>query len=321
MGVRYTDYYQALGVPRNAPDAAIKKAYRQLARKLHPDVNKSPDAEAKFKRVTEAYEVLGDPEKRRRYDELGADWKTGESFTPPPGWRSQAFGRGSGGAEDLGGFSDFFEALFGAGRRASPGPPGFDRMDSGRWAEPEQGADREAEVTISLEEAYHGMTRKFSFQIQDPDASGRIRTRTKTYSVRIPPGTTDGSRIRLGGQGEAGAGGRAGDLFLQIRVAPHPVFRVNGSDLECELAVSPWEAALGAAVTVPTLDGEATLRIPAGTQGDQRLRLRGKGLPARDGTRGDLYAQVRVKIPHPLSATERDLFEKLAAQSAFRPRG
>lgn len=321
MGVRYTDYYQALGVPRSATDAMIKKAYRQLARKFHPDVNKASDAEAKFKRVTEAYEVLGDPEKRKRYDELGENWKAGENFTPPQGWSSRPFGHRPGGQEDLGGFSDFFEALFGGGRRAASGRTGFDRMDPGRWAGPEPGADREAEVTIPLEEAYHGMTRKFSFQIEEPDASGRIRVKTKTYSVRIPPGTTDGSRIRLGGQGEAGAGGRAGDLFLQIRVAPHPVFRVNGSDLECELAVSPWEAALGAAVTVPTLDGEASLRIPAGTQGGQRLRLRGKGLPTRDGTRGDLYAQVQVKTPHPLSATERELFEKLAAQSAFRPRG
>jgi curved DNA-binding protein len=321
MGVRYTDYYQTLGVSRTASEAVIKKAYRQLARKLHPDVSKTPDAEARFKQVTEAYEVLSDSAKRKRYDELGADWKTGESFTPPPGWQQARYGRRAAGEPGLGGFSDFFETLFGSARGPRSGPAGFETLDPGHWAEPEQGGDREAEVSISLEDAYHGTTRKFTFTLQEPDASGRLRSKTMTYSVRIPPGTTDGSRIRLGGQGNSSTGGRPGDLFLQIRVEPHPVFRVNGSDLECDLSVAPWEAALGAAVSVPTLEGAASLRIPAGTQGGQRLRLRGKGLPGRTGIRGDLYAQVRVRIPHPLSATERDLFEQLAAQSAFQPRG
>lgn len=315
MSVTYTDYYKSLGVPRTADEAAIKKAYRHLARKFHPDVNKTPDAEARFKQVTEAYEVLGDREKRKRYDELGMNWQAGDSFSPPPGWPQGRFDRRAGGEETFDGFSDFFETLFGAGARG--------HRSGGRPMEPQQGADQEAEVSISLEEAYHGTTRKFTFTTQEPDGSGRLKARTRTYSVRIPKGTVDGSRIRLGGQGgDSAAGGQTGDLFLHIRTLPHPVFRVNGNDVEFDLSVAPWEAALGSVVSVSTLDGDASLRIPAGTQGGQRLRLRGRGLPCPGGgERGDLYAKVRMVVPHPLSSTERELFERLSAQSVFRPRG
>lgn len=313
MSMTYRDYYELLGVPRSADAAAIKKAYRRLARKLHPDVNKSPEAEARFKQISEAHEVLSDPEKRRRYDQLGANWKTGDSFSPPPGWQNIRFDpRSEGVGNAFGGFSDFFESLFGGGGRNSFG--------DGSWNVPSRGSDQEAEIAISLEEAYHGTTRQISLR-RSSERDGMPGVGIKTYAVKIPPGTTDGTRIRLGGQGGTGGrGGRAGDLFLHVHIQPHPIFRINGHDLECDLPLSPWEAALGAQVQAPTLDGPASLRISEGTQGGQRLRLRGKGLPAPGGTRGDLFAIIRVVIPHPLSASEKNLFEQLAAHSAFRPR-
>lgn len=313
MSVAYKDYYEWLGVPRSADAEQIKRAYRRLARKLHPDVNRGPDAEARFKQVSEAYEVLSDPQKRKRYDALGADWKSGQPFSPPPGWQGVRF-------ETTGGrFSDFFEALFGG---MNPGGDAFDEFGEIGWRRPRHGADQEATVSITMEEACRGTTRNLTFQSREPDGRGGSHVRSRTYSVRIPPGTTDGSRIRLGGQGgRGGTGGRSGDLFLHVRIEPHPVFRIHENDLDCDLLLSPWEAALGTTVEVPTPDGKASLRIPPGTQGGRRFRLRGRGLPRRAGERGDLYAEVRIVVPHPMSASERKLFEELAAQSAFRPRG
>nr|HID59457.1 J domain-containing protein [Desulfobacterales bacterium] len=326
MGVKFQDYYEILGVPRNASQEEIQAAYRKLARKYHPDINKEKDAEERFKQINEAYEVLKDPEKRKRYDSLGANWRAGQDFTPPPGWEDVRFEfhTGPGGAPgmsgfDFGGFSDFFEALFGGKKRGfSPG---------GGWASPEgsgwskRGEDHEAEITISLGDAYHGAYKQVSLETLEPDHEGRVTRRARNLEVRIPPGITDGARLRLKGQGGPGiGGGEAGDLFLRVRILPHPTFKVNGHDLEVKIPVAPWEAALGGKVEVPTLDGSVKMSLPAGTQGGQRLRIQGKGMPKRGGGRGDLYVEVQIAIPKRLNKKERKLFEELAKVSSFNPR-
>mgnify|MGYP006282391735 CR=1 FL=1 len=332
MTVRYKDYYQILDVPRNASADDIKKAYRKLARKYHPDVSKEAGAEQRFKEITEAYEVLGDPEKRKRYDSLGADWQAGQDFRPPPGWQNIRFDMGggpqSGGFSSFSGLgddetSDFFQSLFGdlfgGAFGAAPGAAG--RGGRSRRAAA-RGQDQEASITVRLEDAYHGATRTVRLATTEPDANGMPRQTVKRYTVRIPPGTTDGSRIRLGGQGSSGrGGGSAGDLYLRVKLAPHPIFRVNGLDLEADLSVAPWEAVLGGKVTVPTLDGPASLQIPPGTQGGQRVKLRGKGLPhRREKRRGNLFAVVRIAIPKTVSDAERKLYQQLAEVSDFNPR-
>ena len=328
MGVRFQDYYETLGVSRSATDAEIKKAYRKLAQKFHPDVNKDPGAEAKFKQIGEAYEVLKDPEKRKRYDALGANWRSGQDFTPPPGWENVHFEfRGAPGAgsgfdfQDMGGFSDFFEMLFGGGggrRRASGG--GRRPMDSSFFSA--DGEDREAEITITLEEAFHGAKKSIALEVAEPDRRGAVRRTRKQYDVRIPPGTTEGSRIRLAGQGAPSQGGAAGDLFLVVHLAPHPLFTVHGHDLHMTLKLAPWEAALGAKIQVPAMGGNLALTIPPRTQSGQHLRLRGKGLPLGGGRgHGDLIAAIRIVVPESLTARERELFEELARNSRFNPRG
>ena len=348
MAVKFQDYYETLGVSRGASQEEIQAAYRKLARKYHPDLNKSPDAEERFKQVGEAYEVLRDPEKRKRYDTLGQDWKGGQDFTPPPGWeeifRSGAAGgrarRGArGGApggqgfevfgdfdfEESpfggGGFSDFFNMLFGQGfaRGAAPGGPrGFRGAGP---AGPQRGQDHEAEITIPLEEAMQGGRRTISLESVQPDPSGRPQRSTRTFEVSIPAGVTEGRRLRLGGQGGRGPGGLpAGDLYLRVHLAPHPSFRVEGADLETEVPVAPWEAALGGSIEVPIVGGRAQVRLPPGIQGGQKVRLKGKGLARPEGGRGDLYALIRVAMPKPLSAREKELFEELARVSPFRPR-
>lgn len=328
MALKYKDYYAILGVSRDADNEKIKKAYRKLARQYHPDVNKDPSAEGRFKEISEAYDVLSDTEKRKRYDTLGANWKNGQDFTPPPGWENihfsfhgpQDFGR-QGGFEDVGGgFSDFFESLFG-GWRGQAGPT---RGRRSHWAAaPERGQDQESEITVPLEDVYHGATRNIALHVQGLDENGRVRRSVRQYDVRIPRGMTDGARIRLSGQGGAGVeGGAAGDLYLRMHIEPHPVFRVNQHDLEVDLPLAPWEAALGATVHVPTMEGEASVRVPAGTQGGQRIRLRGKGLPRRTGEgHGDLHAVVKIVVPPRLSGREKELLEELARVSSFRPRG
>jgi curved DNA-binding protein len=322
MTLKFQDYYETLGVPRTADDAAIRKAYRKLARQCHPDVNKNPGAEARFKQVTEAYEVLGDAEKRKRYDQLGQAWKGGEEFTPPPDWsemRGHFGGARQGPRVEFGGlggdFSDFFETLFGQGAFRGAG-------EEGEWEhEALRGQDQEAELTVTLEEAYGGVAKTITLTPVDR-GRGRVRSRPKKYDVRLPPGTTEGTRIRLGGQGGAEPRGRpAGDLYLRIHIAPHPSFRLQGYDLEEELPVAPWEAALGGVVSVPTVEGVASVRLPPGTQSGQRVRLKGKGMPRRRGEeRGDLYAIVRIMVPRDLTDAERRLFEQLASASSFRPR-
>ena len=329
MAVKYRDYYDTLGVTRDASQQEIQRAYRKLARKYHPDVNKTSEAEERFKQFGEAYEVLKDPAKRKKYDTLGENWRAGEEFTPPPGWDFN-MGQGGGGGFrefkfDLGnlggfggrGFSDFFETLFGEGSG------GFGGSGSGQRTtlKPTQGQDREAELTISLEDAYRGGKKSVTLQTVATGRNGQQRAETRTLGVTIPPGVTDGRRLRLRGQGEKGmGGGPSGDLYLKVRIAPHPVFRVGGSDLETDVLVTPWEAALGAKIRVPTLDGEATVKIPPGFQSNQRVRLRDKGLMQEGGRRGYLYAVIDVVVPKTLSSEERRLFEELARVSPFNPR-
>jgi curved DNA-binding protein len=327
MAVKFQDYYETLGVGRGASTAEIQAAYRKLARKYHPDVNKSPDAEEKFKRLNEAYEVLRDSKKRERYDSLGENWQAGQDFTPPPGWEyfssrpgrgGQGFGFdffGGNGFEEspFSGFSDFFDMLFGGGLggRVRRGPA--DERSSG-WAS--GGQDQEAEISITLEEAHRGARKTLTLETVE----GR-RRQSRTLEVNIPAGTPDGHRLRLRGQGGGGGrGGQAGDLYLRVRIAPHPLFRLNGQDLEVEVPIAPWEAALGARIEVPLIEGKASLKLKPGVQSGQRLRLRGKGLAQRNGTQGDLYAILKIAVPSSLSAKERELFEELARLSSFRPR-
>lgn len=305
--LEYKDYYQILGVARDADADAIKAAYRKMARKYHPDVSKEKDAEDRFKEVQEAYEVLKDPENRRAYDQLGSNWRAGQEFRPPPGWQNFGHGFDEGGA---GGFSDFFEELFAQQRR---GGGGFRR----------RGEDSEAELAVRLEDVAQGAQREISLQVPVTGPDGRVRRENKKLSVKIPVGIAQGQRLRIAGQGQPGVGGGPnGDLYLRIVYAPHPQFRAEGQDLYHDLAISPWEAVLGASVPVPTLDGSLRAKVPAGSSSGQRLRLRGKGLPGAQGkTAGDLYAVLQIVVPKELSAEERTLWEQLAAQSSFQPRG
>jgi curved DNA-binding protein len=310
MAVGYRDYYELLGVERGASEAEIRRAYRKLARQYHPDINKEPGAEDRFKEISEAYEVLRDPDKRARYDRLGANWRAGEDVSGAQGFNGfGGFGGDQGGVRvefgDGAEFSDFFESLFGARRGRGGGrSSGFEGF-AGR------GADHEALLELTLEEAAVGGQR----QLQLGDG--------RTYEVTIPAGVRDGQRIRLAGEGGQGrSGGPAGDLFLRVRITPHPRLRLEGRDLHVELPVTPWEAALGATVEVPTLNGSAKVKIPPGSSSGRRLRLRGQGFPS-DGGPGDLYATVQIRVPKRLSARERELFEQLAEASNFdarRPR-
>jgi curved DNA-binding protein len=334
MAVKFKDYYEVLGVPRTATEDDIRKEYRKLARKHHPDVNPGDkSAEERFKEINEAYEVLSDAEKRKRYDQLGANWKAGADFTPPGGGNgrvdfSGGFGDIFGGNGGASGFSDFFESMFGRGR-STRGGAGFRTS----------GQDIEAEIPLTLEEAHRGGTRSISLEVTEPcpecHGTGRkdgkvcptchgagVISRPKSFDVTIPPGVRDGSVIRLAGQGEPSANGASpGDLYLHVRIKPHRLFEVVGDlDVQIELPVAPWEAALGAKVTVPTLDGSVEMTIPPGTQGGARLRLRHQGLNKRGGGRGDEYVKIRIVIPPRLTAKEKELFEKLAAESRFNPR-
>lgn len=320
--MEYRDYYEILGVSRNATQKEIQAAYRKLARKYHPDVNKEPGAEERFKAINEAYEVLKDPEKRKKYDALGSHWRHGQTYTPPD-WDDIQFDFGSGPGtftfyEDIGdfsGFSDFFQSLFGSrarGRRSQA----YTTVD---WSMP--GADQEADIYLTLEEAYRGGKKTVRLQRTTVDEKGQPVTATREYTVNIPPGVQEGNRIRLAGQGSPGiGGGKPGDLYLKFHFLPHRHFRPEGHDLLMDLPVSPWEAALGARIQVPTLDGSVTLTVPAGVQSGQRLRLRGKGLPKKSGGHGDLYAVIKIVIPRTLSPREKELFEELARTSNFDPR-
>ncbi len=299
--MEYRDYYAVLGVDRKATADEIKKAYRKLARKYHPDVNAEPDAEDKFKEVGEAYEVLSDPEKRAAYDALGANWRDHQDFQPPPEWEQHfAFG-GGGFTQHDGGFSDFFETLFGA----------HDFHRQGRRAGGFKGADEHARVGITLEEAF----RQASVEISVPQPGAPPRR----LRVKIPKGISDGKRVRLKGQGGPGiGGGEPGDLFVEFRLVPHPRFRAEGKDIHYELPVAPWEAALGAEVKVPTLAGEVKLKVPPGSQSGNRLRLKGRGLPGEPP--GDQYVTLKVVLPPAQEPEHRALYEQMAATMNFDPR-
>lgn len=300
--MKFKDYYAILGVPRDADAESIKKAYRKLARQHHPDVSSGAGAEERFKEVGEAYATLKDPEKRAAYDRLGAR-ASGEEFEPPRDWQGEFAAEGFGGFEDLD-LADLLDAL--AGRHGAHA-----RRARGGTV-PLRGRDYEAGVRLSLEDAHRGST--LSLDVAHEDG-------TRTLAVTVPPGVTEGQRLRLRGKGGAGRhGGPAGDIYLHITLAPHPVFRPVGHDLHFDLALAPWEAALGAEIEVPTLDGPVLLTVPAGTQSGRKLRLRGRGLANGKGGRGDLYAIVRIDVPAHLGERERDLFEQLARESRFDPR-
>ena len=311
MAVKFRDYYEVLGVPRTAPADEIKRVYRQLARKHHPDLQPPADrakASERFKEINEAYEVLSDPDKRDKYDALGADWKSGMDFTPPPGagagprsspgagWTTVDASSFEGMDDGMGGFSDFFSSIFGQGGARSRGRRGA--RGGVRMTMP--GPDIEAELPVTVEELLRGGKRRISLD------GGR------QLDVEIPKGARDGTVLRLAGQGGQGInGGPPGDIYLHVRVAPHPRYRVIGDDLEVDLPLWPWQAVLGGAVRIDTPDGQVTLTIPSGTQSGRRLRLRGRGLPRADGGRGDLYAVVRIVVPERPSAAEREAYEAL----------
>ena len=312
MAVKFRDYYEVLGVPRSAPPQEIKKVYRQLARKHHPDLQPAAEraqAAERFKEINEAYEVLSDPDKRAKYDALGANWKGGMDFTPPPG----ATGRSAEGfsAEDLGDFSDFFASIFGQTGGRPGGHAGRGNRGNVRVTMP--GADIEAELPVTLDDLLRGGKRRIQL------AEGRA------VDVEIPVGVRDGVVLRLAGQGGPGVnGGPAGDLYLHLRLTPHPRYRVVGDDLEMDLPLWPWQTVLGAEVRVDTPEGAVTLTVPPGTQNGRRLRLRGRGLPRGDGNRSDLYAVVRIVVPERPSPAEREAYEALKRSSsvpADRPAG
>ena len=295
MSVQYKDYYEILGVSRKASAEEIRRAYRKLAKQYHPDVSKEKNAEARYKEINEAYEVLKDPDKRQKYDTLGMNWQAGQDFTPPPGWQGGGMPGGMrmefGG--DMGGFSDFFKTLFGGGG-------GFgDLFGGGGMGGRPMRRDSEVDLELTLEDAVRGGTHTLVL-------SGSGGTR-QTMNVRLPQGITDGSQIRLPGKASGG-----GDIYVNIRLAKHPVFEVNGCDLTREVKVAPWDAALGGDIRVETLDGSVTMKMPPGIQDGQRLRLRGKGMPKRGGGNGDLFVKVRVDIPRHLTDRQRELWQELA---------
>ena len=307
----YKDYYQILGIERDASADAIKQAYRKLARKYHPDVNKGKDAEARFKDIGEAYEVLKDPEKRSAYDRFGANWQNGEHFKPPPDWNAGGYEFHGATNGDAQGFSDFFESLFGqASGRGSRTGQTFSM----------QGEDQQAAITISLEDAYHGAKQILTLNRPVQDEQGRISMQPQQLNLVIPKGIIAGQRIRLEGQGLPGHGGAApGDLYLEIHFAPHPLFKAEKRTIHLQLPVAPWEAALGASLTVPTLDGKVQLKIPANSQNGRKLRLKGKGLSTKKTT-GDQIVTLQVVLPEARTEEQQAIYRSMAEKMAFNPR-
>jgi curved DNA-binding protein len=312
--MEFKDYYKIMGVERGASQDEIKRAYRKLARKYHPDVSKEGDAEARFKEIGEAYAVLKDPEKRASYDELGQNWKSGQEFRPPPNWDAGfefrgGAGQGQGGAD----FSDFFETLFGRGGFSAGARPG--RSDDFRA----RGEDHHARAVVSLEDAYTGATRTIALREPQLDDSGHVVLRERNLKVNIPKGVREGQRIRLSGQGSPGRGNApAGDLYLEIAFEPHPLYTVDGRDVYLDLPVTPWEAALGGKVEAPTPTGPVDLTIPAGAVNGRKLRLKGRGIPG--ATPGDLYAVLKLTIPPADNDAARDLYREMERKLAYNPR-
>jgi curved DNA-binding protein len=313
VSVNYKDYYKLMGVERDASQDEIKRAYRKLARKYHPDVSKEADAELRFKEMGEAYAVLKDPEKRAAYDDLGADWKAGQDFQPPPDWGSGFEFSGSGfeGA-DAGAYSDFFEELF----RHGMGSRGQAEATSGFQV---RGEDHHAKVLFDLEDTYSGATHAVKLRAPELGANGRVVTRDRSLNVKIPKGVVEGQKIRLSGQGSPGrGGGTSGDLYLEIAFKPHPFYRPDGKDVHLTLPVTPWEAALGAKIKVPTPAGRVGLMIPAGTSNRKKLRLKGRGIPA--GVPGDFYVTTEITLPPANSAADKELYRKMQQDMSYDPR-
>ncbi|RDI41813.1 DnaJ C-terminal domain-containing protein [Aquicella lusitana] len=320
--MEYKDYYKILGVDRKASQDDIKHAYRRLARKFHPDVSKEPNAEEQFKNVQEAYEVLKDPEKRTAYDQLGSQWKAGQEFRPPPGWESahtRFYTSGDTGAfteGDFGGdFSDFFSSLFGGGRTQT----GFERDTFAGFKR--RGSDQHARISISLEDAFRGTNKTIQLQVPIVDENtGHVSHQIRTIKVNIPAGATQGQQLRLAQQGNPGIGGApAGDLYLEIDIEPHPIFSLEGKNVYLTLPVTPWEAALGADIRVPTLAGKIGLKLPAATQTGQKLRLKEKGMPGKPHA-GDQFVVVQIKTPPAETEEQRQLYQKMAQIMPFNPR-
>jgi curved DNA-binding protein len=308
--MEYKDYYKILGVDRKASQDEIKRAYKKLARKYHPDVSKEADAEARFKDVNEAYHALKDPQKRKAYDELGSRWQQGQEFHPPPGWEARGGGFSP---EDLHGFSDFFAEIFGGA--GGPGRGFHFEQRNFRM----RGQDLHATIEITLDDAYHGGSRSISLQAPDIDEQGSVRQRTRQLNVQIPKGIREGQQIRLSGQGGPGmGGGQAGDLYLQVQFAPHPLFHADGRDIFLELPITPWEAALGIRLSIPTLGGRVEMKIPPGSQSGRKLRLKGRGLPGKPA--GDQYLVLRIETPPADTPEAKELYRKMAQSMSFNPR-
>ena len=308
--MEFKDYYTIMGVKRDATQDEIKRAYRKLARKYHPDVSKEPDAETRFKEIGEANEVLKDPEKRTAYDQLGSNWKAGQDFRPPPDW-NQGFEFHGGGFTDADAsqFSDFFESLFGRGFARSGSQARFHA----------RGEDTHAKVLIDLEDAYHGATRTLTLRHTELGPDGRPRVKERTLNVHIPKGVRQGQHIRLAGQGGAGVGkGKPGDLYLQVEFRPHPLYRVEGRDVFLNLPVAPWEAALGAKVKIPTPTGTVDLKVPPGSSDGRKLRLKGRGIPGKPP--GDLYSVIQIALPPADTAAAKAAYRDMAQALKFNPR-
>ncbi len=323
--MEFKDYYKIMGVERSATQDDIKRAYRQLARKYHPDVSKEADAEARFKELGEAYEALKDPEKRAAYDRLGANWKGGQEFRPPPDW-NEGFEFSGGGftGGGMGGdgadYSEFFEQLFGRATQSRGASHGPFRGGAGHA----HGTDRHAKVLIDLEDAYQGATRMIVLHVPETDAQGHVALREQKLNVTIPRGVRAGQNIRLTGQGAPGIGqGKAGDLYLEIEFRPHPHYRVDQRDVMLDLPLAPWEAALGASVTVPTPNGSVDLKIPAGSAPGAKLRLKGRGIPAASasGVAGDFYVVLQIALPPANDEAAQAVYSDMAKQfPGFNPR-
>ncbi len=309
----FKDYYTIMGVERDATQDEIKRAYRKLARKYHPDVSKEADAETRFKEVGEAYEVLKDPEKRAAYNQLGANWKAGQEFNPPPDWDAGfEFSGGGYTGGDASAYSDFFESLF--GREFHSARPG-----AARHGFQAGGEDHHAKILIDIEDAFQGAEHRITLQAPEVDASGHVVTRKHTLNVKIPKGVRQGQKIRLSGQGAPGfGGGPAGDLYLEIEFNPHSVYRVEGRDLYLDLPIAPWEAALGATVKTPTPGGPVDLKIPAGMSGGKKMRLKGRGIPGKPP--GDIYVTLQITVPQANTDKARELYRKMEQELAFNPR-
>lgn len=317
--MEFKDYYKILAVPEDADTKAIKTAYRKLARQYHPDVSEETDAEEKFKEVTEAYEVLGDAKKRAEYDELKKyGGQHGQTFRPPPDWQGQRYSGGFSQAE-AGDFSDFFESIFGAQRGGGGRAGGFSQSAGSGFSG--RGQDVEVELPIFLEDTVTEESKQISYHLPKYNNQGqRLEDLKKTLKVKIPKGVSDGERIRLKGQGSPGLGSAsAGDLYIRIRLVPHPLFDIEGHNLLITVPLMPWEAAMGTKVTVPTLQGKISLTIPANSQSGQRLRIKGRGLATKTG-QGDLYAVLNVVMPKEINATSKPLWESLAKANPSNPR-